>query len=400
MKKTILILVALAVGATVGFQGCVAGLRSEFEERAAKCESMEDFALEPVPDKDNVAAGLAEVVAWLKQHDANRELGRPELIQDASAWTYAKEEDKQHAADYIESVEPVFAKLEEALSRKHFVSATDMSRGANLKIEEIGDVIDLSALLAGVVRMGDVERGCRLMLKLADRCEIPFFMGHSISEHVKIAAALALRTARNIDAKAVRAALDPLLEAAIPATGPNPLPIKQERTFWIEVTRKWGRGESIGEHTDDGDSRAWYRRPALYRDGLKYLDLIDDALKRCNATPTKAYDHALHFLDPDAPAQPLFLATYVRSTLMRHFRHYTDLVTTLRLAREALAILEHRQESGKWPNSPPLGLRDPYGSGKFLFVQLEHEVRLYSAKPDDFEWLIDDGHAWVWPHEH
>jgi len=396
MKATALaaaaVLVALATALWVSRDSRDA-LRAEFEERVAPLESLEDFYRPPIPDHKNVAAGMREVVEWLHKHDANSPIGRPTVVTDFSLWKDAEEEERALRATYLKSIEPAFELLEEALQREQFQTTIDFRKGPSAGVTEYRRLSELSTLLIALAREGDVERGCRLLLKLAERFESPFFWGHSLRQQAKQSAVVALSTAPAFDAIRIRRALDPLLAAALPPTGPPTRPIEQERAFWVHLTQNWGQGLSLGGELYD-EQLGWRDSPVLYRDSLQYLDLVERAVSSCHATPREALQVAEQFGGDDS--SKLLSVLTVNATLRRHFLNYAELAASLRLARVGLAVLESRQQTAKWPEAlPKPKLIDPFSGRSFVYERDGERVLLRAAAKRDWESLADVGLAWA-----
>ena len=401
-------LVAVA-GLVWAYQKQLDAPRVEFERRVRSLETLEDFRPPNVADEDNVVAGLQEIGVWLAEHDKWDR--RPFIVSDESWWSSADEDEKAEGRRYLASVEPFFGKLERALTRKHFRSDVDWSAGSLVRAREwdlydnFGQILRSRAQLAR--NDNDTVRSCRLLLRMSERCDIPFLGGCGHRWSMARWAVEALRTAPISDAAFVRGELDPLLARVMPERGPPRLPFEQERAVYVSVVRDWAAAKSVFTEedrsrgqTDDAQLRP-HLAPWHYRAGLRCLDAFDLFLARCETTPGRA----IQAVDTFRPFSRMTLDGNARSFGAFLFRWYGEVVADVRLARQALALLEARDQTGTWPDELPGDFRDPHSGGAFVYERKRQRVVLRCGKwenrsvPDvDYEeWLKEYSTAWIFP---
>ena len=124
------------------------------------------------------------------------------------------------------------------------------------------------------------------MITLASAFGI-FVIGHAIAIEPRQLAVGAIHVNRRrpeLDVAFLRRELDGLFEAAHSASRPSARALRQERAWCLAVTDVWSRGQSLEFTPEDATQRSWLRRPQLYNDAVRYLDLFDKAIKDCETT--------------------------------------------------------------------------------------------------------------------
>jgi hypothetical protein len=165
-------------------------------------------------------------------------------------------------------------------------------------------------------------------------------------------------------------------------------------------------------HEDYAIHTKWFARPIVYLDALRFLDVMERAVDACDTTPPSAERIGVRFSKEFAGmAYPYLITTLHSVQVPKHFRDYVRTVAVLRIGRVALALMEHRQRTGRWPatlqevaqafgGSVPT---DPYTGHAFVYGRSDGRVRLYAAGPPELSsgpqaWeLLDEADlGWEW----
>jgi hypothetical protein len=246
-----------------------------------------------------------------------------------------------------------------------------------------------------------------LLLDLADRCELPFMIGHLV-RGVRRDSDRILRIAEKqpgFDARLFREIVDPRLAKAGRRLGPPATVLKEERTFALWVVRSWLSGDNVEDLPDDVPRNALWR-PMFYRDACRMLDLYDRAIAECGVKPEDAQAIADRWRGEHEEVSVAYPLTRRHSALSgKLFKEYTAGVAKRRLTRVVMALLEHRQTHGEWPQDlTPLGdvPLDPYSGKPFLYERRGKGARIRPAhdfgftEGDIWESLLDEDLAWSW----
>ncbi len=248
----------------------------------------------------------------------------------------------------------------------------------------------------------DIVRVVRLLLRLSERLEMPFVIGYAIGIEPRQLAVDAIRFNRlrpELDVAFLRRELDGLLEAAHSASRPSATALRQERALCLAMTDLWSRGRSADVTPEDGTQRSWLRRPHMYNDAVRYIDLFDKGIKDCETTSADQAIKVSKRYAGDALVGDWWMTDSARNMIRKHFGLFAEDVARLRLARVALALMEERQKTGKWPQQlPGPALLDPFTGKSFVYQMVEDEIWLYAAKTAETYSPYDlAGLGWYWP---
>ena len=359
-----LLIVAVVIGAIVALSNLLrdGNERQGLDERiavlraAGEPTTMAELAGDPVPPDQNAATLLAEADR-LSTDDA----GYFDLIRRASrrpVWRVDAEWQKGPSAVNAEA-----RWLEQA-----------------------------AAYLKAQVRKDDelerrTERAAEAMLIHLSLAEIyggPLIPGYHVNLKHRNNSLDILRVALarpDFDARRFRELVDGRLATTLPPTGPPARPIIQHRVVVLWAVRTWEQGDLTHRYGRREDRRrsTWMGRHRIYTDAELALDLADRAIAACGVTPERAARV------PDGFEQQLGRARRtlfrdVQGSVRRLFRRYVKTVARMRLARVVLAVLEHRQVEGAWPDALADDLpKDPSTGAPFLYERDGDGVRLSCA---------------------
>ncbi len=329
-----------------------------------------DLAPPPVPDDEN-AAPLLEQAQRLYE---DRRLGRLELYNPVHEWS---EEDWTGVRNYVRACGEYVELLERAVDLPHCRFESDWEPGTNFFMRNVWinpegqRVLRLRALLQG--RDSDpvaAARSLRLALELADkmgrntvleyalRCAIYGYVADTLSE---------IAMMPGFDAKHMRASLDAYFEQVEDQQRLESA-LKGERTLGLWCIRQWLDGKTdvlllmVAERLDvtSGSIRARVvtflatspgPRRLAFRDGVRFLDMSERAIEiLLDDTDAEARIESLVEEIEALDAAHVMTRALVRLPGIVH-KVRMRLATNSRLARIALAALEHRQETGAWPRS-------------------------------------------------
>ncbi len=188
----------------------------------------------------------------------------------------------------------------------------------------------------------------------------------------------------DLDARAARARLDPLFRAA-----------DRPGTFRRVLAAERAMGLYFALEATDLSS--WPMRPLAYMDALALLDGMAEAIELSEQPRERAIAgyEALR-RRTEALGFPYIATKGLLPIPGRAFKEFTKHAATMRLARIGLALLEHKQETGSWPDAldgsmPP----DPYTNKPFYYRRHGSGVRLAADAPirpgdsrEDYEGLV------------
>jgi len=131
----------------------------------------------------------------------------------------------------------------------------------------------------------------------------------------------------------------------------------------------------------------WVGRPWVFRDAVRCLDVIDAAIARCDKTPEEAVRVA-RTLEQEADYDPDSLAGGYQGFLPHLFTNYAGAVAQNRCARVAMALLEHKQQTGEWPETLPAALpTNPFTGAPFEYERDGKGIRIVIPEIEE-EWLL------------
>ena len=355
-----------------------------------------DLAFPPIPDEKNAAKLWEEAAAWLGAHIVEGGLTLYDLEEDERS-----ERPEKDWRPFLESLEPYYELLkrvptrpgwsvplyhpdrpDEALSRMSWLSDATIYLGNRVKLD--------------VRAEGRTERAAEvviLLLDLADRWQEPTIYGYYWRLATRSSAAIAVRSAQakpGFDARLFRQLVEPRLAAAAPARGPPARVLREARVPGLEMVRQWLRGEMV--NTAHPDAMEWLRttwvgRPWVFRDAVRYLDVMDAAIARCDKTPEEAVRVA-RTLEQETDYDPDSLAGGHQRFLPRLFTHYAGAVAQNRCARVAMALLEHKQQIGEWPETLPKALpTNPFTGQPFEYERDGKGIRIVIPEIEE-EWPL------------
>ena len=389
--------------------------KGEFEFRVERIRQagdpiyMTDLAMRPVPEGQNAAALLEEAAVWLEEHrdrSGDTHLWHGHDRSGSEDWD---EEGWEQATAYLEQLAPYYAMLDEIPKRPR--SSLDFSRGddpiAVSMIPQFREAVDHTHYRVAFDRVaaGRTERAARaavFLLDLADRCELPFMIGHLVRGVVRDSDEI-LRLAERqpgFDARLFREIVDPRLARTQRRVGPPVAPLKEERVFALWVVRACLAGDDV-EYWDDVLLPNVLWRPMLYRDACRTLDAYDRAIAECGVKPEAAQAIADRWRGEYEEVSATYRLTRMHTALPgKLFKEYAAGTAKRRLTRVVMALLEHRQTHGEWPpDLTPLGDMplDPYSGKPFLYERRAAGARIHAAWPGkDWETLVVDDLAWSW----
>lgn len=373
--------------------------KDAFEERIERIRQAgdplytTDLARPRIPAEQNAAALLEKAATWLEQHrdtDGDSQL-RSGLDSCTEDWEW---QDWERATAYLETLAPYYAMLDELPGRPRWWLDVAWEDGPNATanaLSWVGEARDYTRYRVQYDRNegGRTERAARaavLLLDLAERCKLPFLLGHMAIEASRDSGDI-LRLAQRqpgFDARLFRRIVDPRLAQSVRELGPPAAPIKEERAYALWVVRTWLAGDSAGRW-DDRRQRSMLWRPMLYRDACRTLDMFERVIAECGARPEDAHAVAERLWREREAVSAVYSLTEMFNTLpCVLFEKYTASAAQRRMTRVVMALLEYRQAYGEWPQDlTALGKLplDPYSGAPFVYERRGEGARIRAARP-------------------
>ncbi|MHC4817269.1 MAG: hypothetical protein ACYTF8_04390 [Planctomycetota bacterium] len=385
----------------LGIQLTLGGYEDEFAARIAllreKGDPLEfaDLAGPPIPDEQNAAKLWEAAAAWLKANTVEGGVTLHDLGEDERA-----EREEKDWRPYLESLEPYYELLKRIPTRPGWsLPHPDPDKPGSHP--HTWWLIDAELYLRYRVQLdtkaeGRTERAAEatiLALDLVDRWQEPMAFGYYVNLSMKSSVArfvCSIHTKPGFDAHLYRKLVEARLAAALPESGPPARALRQMRIRGLWMVRKWLRGDLVNTHRPGLMERlrtTWVGRPWVFRDAVRYLDVIDAVIARCDKTPEEAVRMA-RTLVQETDYDPESLAGGFQRFIPNLFNNYAGAAATNRCARVAMALLEHKQKSGEWPEKLPAALpTNPFTGGPFEYERDGDGIRIVIPEIQD-EWLL------------
>jgi hypothetical protein len=429
----ILVLLLAHAGWTIAL-GAIFESRVRALAEAGAPVTFSDVAPAPVPDEENAAPVLAEAERWYVEN----------LLADESvtldydvAVMHEEAADEALAAlrQWLKRGDPYAVMLDRAARRLHLRQDVDWDAGFAMEFVTGGQLQHAITFLEYRVRtaerasaeaMRDLAVGLELAAKVENHFATQLLLRWGIRGYA-LDTLKELSRKRGFDAQAARAEFDPRFRSDDDAALLKEV-LRSERVGGLTVVRRWIDGESPigmwreaeergGEAHPEGNRwiysdavwGSWWLRGLAYRDGLRFLDLMKEALALADLSPREAFTASQDLVDRYRSSLPSFAshlyAVVPRELMKGRLRHEAR----MRVARTGLALLELRQARGEWPRDldavvPMVGassILDPYTDEP---LEYEAGVRLecIGAIPDwmppgseDYE-IFRDEYEVVW----
>jgi hypothetical protein len=397
----------------LGVQLTLGGYESEFEARldairqAGEPLHFADLAAPPIPDEENAAILFAEAAAWLDGRDD----WCPCMLEHEDS-VPRTEEERRRCDAYLETREPYYALLQRVPTRPGW-SVPHRGGDQPSNGSQASWIFSAANYLRHRVELdphveGRTERAAEaaiLLLDLGVRWQIPMSIGYLIDLNTRSSAAWMLRGIQarpGFDARLFRQLMDARLAAAEPKAGPPARILREERLDGLKAVRRWLAGERVRFDSKKWDRRlrhTWIGRPFVYRDAVRYFDVIDAAIPLCDKTPEEAVGIVAELEGKIDRTDAL--AGQMREFLPRMFAWHTRTAASIRLTRVVMALLEYRQKHDAWPETlrvlGPLPL-DPYTGQPFVYERRGDGARIHASldAAQDWEALECNGLAWSW----
>jgi len=410
--KYVAIVAGLVVALMLAVQLTLGGYESEFEARldairqAGEPLRFADLASPPIPDEENAAILFAEAAAWLDGRDD----WCPCMLDFESSIPRTEEEQRRCDA-YLESLEPYYALLQRVPTRPGWSvphaggdgpSSGPQASWIGSAAEYLRHRVELDPHVEG--RTERAAEAAILLLDLCDRWQIPMSIGYLIDLNIRSSAGWMLRGIQarpGFDARLYRRLMDARLAAAEPTVGPPARILREERLDGLSTVRRWLAGEKVDFHSKKWNRRlrhTWIGRPFVYRDAVRYLDVIDAAIPLCDKTPEESVGIVAEL--KGKISRTAVLTRHMQEFLPRMFAWHTRTAASIRLTRVVMALLEYRQQHGAWPETlQALGALplDPYTGQPFVYERRGAGARIHAARLGaDWEALVDEDLAWSW----
>ncbi|MCK6461388.1 MAG: hypothetical protein L6Q95_16020, partial [Planctomycetes bacterium] len=380
--------------------------RVEALRAAGQPTRFEDLATPPIPDEENGAKLLAEAHRLLEEREKGPDSAESLLWKDKHT-----DEERLKIAAYLDSLAPYFDLLEEIHRRPGWRPDLDWSKGIGMMLDLVPELHDASRLLLARVEFdlemeGRTERTAAAavqLLGLGRKCRGPFAIGHLIPLAVTSQAVGVLRTALRepgFDAAMFRRLVDGELAAAIPERGPPARMLVEERVYLLGMVRAIDAGEvsSLTGGLMEDHWLPFVNRPRLFRDACTCLDLAEDGIRRADTMPEDALAAGADFRARYPRGRWEDIVPNYGAFYAGVFTKFGQHVACLRLARVVMALLDHRQKHGAWPESlDALGEMplDPFSGNPFLYERTERGCTVRAAKEDTPEDLESDNLLWT-----
>lgn len=426
MRRRLPVFAGLAVLLIVGsFLAWTFWEKHAFDARIEKLRAAgepvawEDLVEPPVHDDQSAIPVLEEAAAWLDTHRKGHLEQELDGLRDRDLCDTVLDEERQQLSAYLESLGPYFEILERIPARPAGRVRLTWERGFEMETPAIPWLQDVVRYLCARVELDRVDEGrtgraartAVLLLEIADRCDVPYVIGHLVLHMVREHAAAVLARARHkpgFDVGRFRQRVDDRLAHAVRATGPPPDLLRAERVFFISYARKWMNGEPVGDQ-EDRIERSLVWRPFLYRDARRMLLRIENTIAACDVSPEQSCTLATTLqAEAEGTSAAYRLSRMYLNVARHHFRSYTKSTAVLRLARVAMALMEYRETEGMWPASlamlgemPP----DPFSGRSFRYELRGEGARVGAAAGlspggplDEIDWdILEHGYlAWTW----
>ncbi|MHC4974220.1 MAG: hypothetical protein ACYTG3_18015 [Planctomycetota bacterium] len=385
----------------LGIQLTLGGYEDEFAARiealrlAGEPLEFPDLADPPIPDEQNAAKLWEEATAWLGAHNQKRGL----TLYDLEEQERAERPEKEWRA-YLESLEPYYELLKKVPTRPGWnMPHPDSDRpGIQAHISWLSDTTRYLMHRAELDPRaeGRTERAAEaalLLLDLAERWREPTMFGYFWRAGAHSSAAIILRLVHDkpgFDAHLYRQLVEVRMATAVPRSGPPARVLREDRVHGLWMVRKWLRGDLVNSFRPGVMERlrtTWVGRPWVFRDAVRYLDVMEAAIGRCGKTPEEAVRIA-RTLEQETDYDPKSLAGGFQRFLPRFFTHYAGAVAQNRCAGVAMVLLVHRQETGEWPEKLPAALPTNPFTGKVFEYERDGEcIRIKIPEIQD-EWLL------------
>jgi hypothetical protein len=410
MRRVFLLLGLAVLLGIIGWFVALYVEKAEFERRVAAIRAAgqpttpEELVPKPIPDDENAAVLLREAHALLEKIEEAPDSGDLLMYVDEDEWD---DEDRALAEKYFRDTAPFRQLVERAAAQPGFDARYPYADGFEALDETLFWLQAVGNHYRWQQQLDREPHGCterliarvRLLLDLADLPPATTVLRWLVCGSMRDEAIGLIRIAQGrpgFDAAALRRKLEPRIARAEIPRGPPASVIDSERVCHLICIRNWLAGSAI-----DVESLApeWVRmtspgnRRLLYRDANLALEAFARVRAASDATPEEAHRFELDGPD-DLTLYPL--ATTATTIFPRVFAKYTEQVAALRLARAALAVLEHRQANGRWPAGLPAGLpTDPYTGRPLIYEGTATGVRLRAASPrreddEDLAWEFVD----------
>ncbi|MGH7163506.1 MAG: hypothetical protein ACREID_08470 [Planctomycetota bacterium] len=380
--------------------------------QAGEPTRLEELATPPIPDEENSAAGLRDADAWRRAHgDVVGVLDRAVF----SAGGALAAEERAAIQSALAATEPYVALLKSAASRPRWHVARDWSQGFAAASGSIPWITDAALHLEARIRFDPAagegeERASEcvaLLLGLQERVREPYYVGHVVSEGFLLRGVQLLQLAlrrEGCDAGKLRGRLDAKLARAVASTGPPKRTFFEERAATLKVLADWLEGKRTVAFADGEELiPRGVPRDEIVADGVRYLRFMARAIEECEVSAEAAVQAADRLASDPLPTAPFLHGSALLAKNV--FRSYVARSAAVRLARVALALMEHRAAKGAWPASldaiadrfeggMPL---DPYTGQPFAYKAEGGGARVWALhrdprKADSEEELL----AWRW----
>jgi hypothetical protein len=400
-----LLVVALLVG---GFAMWRASMRRAFNDRiqtlrlAGEPTRPEDLSRPPVPEEENAVDIFLE--AWRLSHQTSPPDSYWELPDEREDWS---EENWREVAAWVETRRPFLELLRKGVARPHvrlpgnpgpwdedLDEPTPRTKLTWLMMES--QRVLLPAAHLHLDRPDGTEPAVRaliLHLDVVDRVADRWSIRHVFRMRCYAATVRTLEELTHkpgFDAGGARILLRGRLEV-IEDREPLRRALRYERVamLWLLSHPERMAAFSSGGETVGGFPATWIGNAFVWRNAPRTLDLIECALA--------VLDRPDHETSAAMVAMVSGKQTWIDRicalggmwdiALSMTLAARLQAVTETRLARIGLALLEHRQETGAWPESlAAIGERvdgaipvDPYTGEAFLYERDDKTVRIISA---------------------
>ena len=382
-----LLVVALLVAAALHYVDWTTPLEQRFNDRLRQLRNedevvlMADLNRPPVQPADNGAPLLLDALAWFNrfQEEAGKPPGGGTFLRTA--------DDRARATEYVERCGPFIALLEEGVGKPQCRLQVNWEDGPVAEIptmplaQAASEVLELRARLDARKPSGSGSAAAAIALMLGvARCQeryntLPFRVRVNVYR-------IAARTLEHVvsepayDAQGIRSLLEPQL-----ATIEDRLTLRDalvgERAMGLWMIDRLLSGKPLPGNA----RRSVGSAQEFYEDGLRLLDAMEiavDVIAEPYPVARKRLAVARRLCDHHPVSQRVIAV--VETT----FEEYVRALAEIRIARIALAVLDHKASTGAWPRSlRRLSTRFPGGvplnpltEQPFLFIRTGDGVHL------------------------